>query len=331
MTDRKLRIGVGALTRRRPQMFAALLQSLARMARPEDAEVVFLFAENDDALSVQAEAEKLRHATGCRVRAETEPRPGIPIARNRVLDMALEEGCDLLTFVDDDETVREDWLVALVGTAQTRGLDLVGGPVAPGRGDQPLDRLQAACLSFLQARSKKRTRVRAAQAEAGRDGDQNIYTNNWCARLSTVQRLGVRFEESLQFTGGSDTRFSLDMAAAGARIGWAPGAIVDEVVPLNRLTLAYQFSRARDQSANGVRLRGIGAAQAIPFVALRLVDAVLNIAVTPVAGRLYLVKGVHKLGMAAGRLRGLAGLESRHYAPGTERVHGEGPPPAGRG
>lgn len=325
-----MRVAVGAITRRRPQMFADLLASFAGMRRPEGCEVIFLFAENDDSLSVGPQVDDFRESVPEEVRLELEPRAGIPHARNRVLDMALAAGADLLTFVDDDEVVTCDWLVELVAGMERRRLDLGGGPVRLTAAPETMSAWNAAVFRHLTHRARRRNGDRAKAAAAGRDHLINIYTNNWALRLSAQRRLGLRFDERLEVSGGSDTRFSLEMKRAGARIGWIPDAWVEEPTPLKRLTLRYHFTRARDQSTNAVRLSRKGPLRALWHAVARGVDALLFLLATPVGGRFAVARAVHKLGAATGALRGAVGGRSRHYAPAAAEFHAEAESTAGR-
>ncbi|MFV0360190.1 glycosyltransferase [Tropicimonas sp.] len=317
-------VAVGAITRRRPKMFGQLLESLAAMRRPEGVEIVFLLAENDTECSVATEVAAFRASVCEDVRFALEPTPGIPMGRNRVLDMALAAGADYLTFVDDDETVTGDWLVNLVRGMEAGRFDLAGAPVRLVAPEGGMTAWNRAVLTHLQARSESRNRIRRKAAAEGNDSELNIYTNNWCLRLEAQRRLGVRFDESLQFTGGSDTRFSLDMKAAGARIGWIHDAVVEEPTPQKRLTLGYHFRRARDQSVNGVRLNRKSRPLSLVQALLRSVDGMLYLLSVPVSGRYAVVKAVHKFGIAAGRIRGAFGGSSRHYAADAEAFHTEG-------
>ncbi|SFA76291.1 hypothetical protein SAMN05421688_0684 [Poseidonocella pacifica] len=320
---KQIRIGVGAITRQRPAMFGELLDSFAKMSLPEGADVIFLFAENDERLSMEAQVAAFAERTGHRALIELEPRPGIPMARNKVLDMALREGCDLLTFVDDDELVRPDWLESLVTGAQARDLDLAGGPIHYTAPSGHMSYWNRACFDFLLDRGKKRNHIRAKAVEKGTDEIFPVYTNNWCARLSTVRELGLRFDERLQFTGGSDTRFSLDLAAAGGKVGWVPDAIVEEPTPQKRLLPGYQFTRARDQAANSVRLRSLPLRRILPYAVSRYFDAILVAISALFLGKHHLIRAIYKVGMGTGRIKGYFGRESQHYAPGTEKVHTE--------
>lgn len=316
-------IAVGAITRRRPQMFAKLLESFAAMQRPDGAKVIFLFAENDTSPSVTDQLEAFRAKVSEPVKMELEPRPGIPMARNKVLDMALDAGADYLTFVDDDEVVTPDWLVSLIGGALDRGLDLAGGPVRLTETDEAMTRWNRAVLEHLLYRSGKRNAERAAAAAKGKDGSMNIYTNNWALRLAAQRDLGVRFDERLSVSGGSDTRFSIDMKTAGARIGWVPEAWVEEPTPVKRLTLGYHYRRARDQATNWVILNRKGPAQSLWQAFTRALAAILLVLSFPITGRYGVAKAAHKLGMSVGWVRGTFGGKSRHYDAGASRFHAE--------
>lgn len=318
-----MRIAVGAITRRRPRMFSALLASFAAMERPAGAQVLFVLAENDATQTIGPQVDAFRAAVREPVLLGLETRPGIPFARNRVLDMALEAGADILTFVDDDEVVTRDWLVRLVAGMEARALDLAGGPVRLVETAEPLTRMNRAVLAHLLTRARKRHRTREAAVARGTDHACNIYTNNWALRLATQRRLALRFDESLAESGGSDTRFSLDMKSAGARNGWVADAWVEEPTPAKRLTLGYHFRRARDQATNAVVLNRKGPARALREAATRALEAAVIGVAIPVTGRRGLARVSHKLGMATGCLGAALGRRSRHYARAAERDHAE--------
>ncbi|MDO6590694.1 hypothetical protein DS901_05450 [Loktanella sp. D2R18] len=122
---------VGAIPRARPEMFRRLLASFAAMKHPEGIEVVFVFAENAEALSIEHDVEILRDATGCLCDLLVEPRLCVPFARNAVLDHAVERDAKYLVFVDDDEWVSEDWLVNLYTRFAASGANLATGPISP--------------------------------------------------------------------------------------------------------------------------------------------------------------------------------------------------------
>ncbi|MFQ6553366.1 glycosyltransferase [Aestuariibius insulae] len=318
-----IQIAVAAVTHKRPDMFRVLLDSFAAMARPEGAEVTFVFVENGEAPTVGEIVEAFRGQVAEEVLFDIEPRPGIPMVRNRALQIALEKGCDYMTFVDDDERVTEDWLVRMIGAVTERDLDLAGGPLVLEAAEDRIGAWPAAFLEHLQERAKKRNLQRAEGVRAGTDDAFNIYTNNWCVRLDKVRETGLRFDEALQFTGGSDTKFSRDFTAAGARTGWVPEALVYDRIPERRLQAGYHYRRARDQSTNAYVLNRKPAGQAIAQSLSRAIEGVVLMAVSPLLGRRHAAKAVYKFGYAAGRFRGILGRGSRHYDPEKAAAHRE--------
>lgn len=318
-----MRIAVGAITRRRPEGLKCLLDSFASMERPEGAAIEFVFCENDDESTISDVVDIFRSEVPEPVQLMLEPKKGIPFARNRVLTAALDQGFDFLTFVDDDEVVRRDWLVNLISAMQVRNLDLCGGPVEFERPADQLSPMQEAVFLHKTERSLKRNVRREAGASAAKDTKLDIYTNNWCVRLDAVRANGLRFDDALRYTGGSDTRFSRQMRGAGARIGWVPSARVCETLPQKRLTLSYYAGRARDQASNDVMIRKHSPLKTWIRVAQRLIDVFINLLTVPVRGRKALVNAGFKLGMATGLMRAAIGLKSGHYAPRRESLHVE--------
>lgn len=312
-----MRIAVGVITRRRPRPVSRLLASFVAMQRPEGCQVTFIVVENDKAPSLAREVETFRAQVAEPVVYEVEPSTGIPFARNRVLDLARAKGAEFLTFVDDDEVVSPDWLPEMVRAASDRALILAGAPVHPLA--DPSERLTAwnrAVLSFFQTRSARRARTRAEAVAADRDHLLNVYTNNWIVNLNASDRLGARFDEALRFSGGSDTKFSMDVRRAGGRSGWVTSAPVYEIVPTSRLSLTYVFRRARDQAINAAVFGRKPVGSGLVFAALRTLEAVVLAMTAPIAGRRPIVRAAFKMGQATGRVSGVTGGRSLHYLSG---------------
>ncbi|MEO1640363.1 MAG: glycosyltransferase family 2 protein [Pseudomonadota bacterium] len=248
MVEEVKRVALGIITHRRLDGLRRLLESLAKINVPEAVTCTVLLVENDAEGMVEGALEELRARVPFDIEFALEPTPGIPFARNRVLDMAIEGGFDFLTFVDDDQKVHEDWLLMLYATMTMRRLDLVGGPrtlvpedgAALSWGDRlALNHWQAEMIRLMNNKSK----MAFTDDEAGIP----IYTSNWMLRLSAQQALGIRFDENYQFTGGSDTKFHMDLSNAGGKSGWASDARAYEIWPKERLTLNYLYRRVRDQ------------------------------------------------------------------------------------
>jgi len=311
------------ITYRRPEPLARLLDSVARLDLPEGVTPCLLVAENDQSHRARGIVDAFAERTGWQVRLELEPERGIPFARNRVLDMAIAEGCDLLAFVDDDNIVPRNWIRALHAAMQARVLDLVGGPVYfSGPIGLRLGWQARAVLEVLRINARALRKARKRRVRFGQENGIQVYTNNWLLRMRTQRRLGVRFDERLRFTGGSDTKFSDDLTEAGAWTGWTPEAMVTEVRPLNRLTLSHTYRRNRDQRINrnareGRRIGRMAALRRVAVAAARMPRHGLSAPFT--SGR-SLVFGIISLGQAAGDLYSALGWRSRLYDPTKERT-----------
>ncbi len=219
----KRRIAIGTITRGRPDLLVGLLETYAQMERPEDDEIAFIVVENEVEKTLGTVIENFDASVPEQVIYENEPNGGIVPARNCVLQIALDQGYDILTFCDDDEKVSETWLVNLIGGLDEGGYDLVSGPLMPEPLEPNLGIWQHALYESAtrrdeQAREKNKDPI-IAQA-------QNAATNNWAFRLDFARTHGVRFDVSRGMAGGSDTKFCIDVRRFGGRVGWVPNALV---------------------------------------------------------------------------------------------------------
>ncbi|MCG3267598.1 glycosyltransferase family A protein [Yoonia sp. I 8.24] len=315
---------VGAITRARPEMFRRLLASFAAMKRPEGIEIVFVFAENAEALSIEHDAETLRDATGCQCELLIEPRLGIPFARNAVLSHAVERDAKYLVFVDDDEWVSEDWLVNLYKGFAVSGDNLATGPISPQYiEDQKLSWVQRRLIQgvtewYARARTKNCRNV--ARGESHRIG---AATNNWICDLDFVRRTGLRFDDDIGLGGGSDTAFWRDLQKLGGSSTWIDDALVFDTVPISRLSMSYQFKRGRDQTAAEWlrRKRGGGLTmflRSLPFITNKATVGTFQSVYGLIIPGPHLTFGLRKLGAAFGRVSAVSGRYGAHY----EKLHG---------
>lgn len=311
-------IVVAVLTFRRPDLLADFLEGYSQIALPANCHVSLLVVDND------AQASGLPTFTDWRerlpdARYAVEPRVGIPVARNRALDEALADGADALCFIDDDEIPEQDWLVRLVEVWQQSGASLIGGPVKvapPPAAATPLQRVMNASLVARATR-----KFRGVARAAARGGRFTIVTNNWLCDLRWLAATGLRFDESLLMTGGSDTAFCKAASAAGCRKAWAADAVVHETIPPDRLTVGYQFWRAMSQSITHHRMKSepqtaTRSAATLGIAAVRAVLGLVLLAV-PVYGVGSFAIGIRSLGWAAGRIQALRGHTSTLYVPAT--------------
>lgn len=312
-------ICVATLTRNRPRMLRALLDSLSETGIPEDCRIEFLVVENGEPHVPADLIERFAASVApAGVSCICEPRVGIPFARNTAIAFALRQGCDFLAFVDDDCTVAADWLVNLVGERRKTGADLVGGPVLPVF-PEPLSFYRAQIARGIRRRYEAKVENARRRRERGGTGRTTIVTSNWLGHRSLFERHGLRFREEFAAGGGSDAQFDSDARALGIARSWASSAFVHEEIPLERIGFRYQFRRARDQSTASFQrkyARSPGRAVAtFPVVLVPRLAGMIALAVLlPITAGSAYVALARNAGWIAGRIRGLFGGRSDLYA-----------------
>ena len=310
-------IAVAALTCRRPELLSRLLASLENLATPDGCEVFILVVDNAPDMPVRELAESWGRRSGRRLVYALEPEPGIPLARNRALDEAAGLGADLLAFVDDDEFVEPEWLSRLVAHQGETGAVLVGGPVRAVAAEGELSWLGRRVYGGIHAGYLRKERKNARRRARGADGKVTIITNNWLGDLAWLGDHALRFDPELRYSGGEDTALYAAAKRLGAKTSWCPDAIVFETVPHERISLGYQFRRARDQASTSMlrkrREDRRSFVSSLGAIAGKLIVGGALFIAAPFTGGRTLVDGARSFGWGVGYAYALAGRRSRHY------------------
>ena len=190
--------------------------------------------------------------------------------------------------------------------------DLVSGPLMPEPLEQNLGIWQRALYESAtrrdeQAREKNKDPI-IAQA-------QNAATNNWAFRLDFARTHGVRFDVNRGMTGGSDTKFCIDVRRLGGRVGWVPNALVRDRIPSSRLVLGVQYRRTKGRAINSVTLNGKSKGSTLKRVISNVVEAVALMIGSIVMGPKMFVRAVMKIADAHGRVLSFFGGRVDIYAP----------------
>jgi glycosyltransferase involved in cell wall biosynthesis len=240
------------------------------------------------------------------------PRPGIPMARNAALEAALRAGADYIAFLDDDEVAPPHWLRSIMQALADSGADAVQGGIS----DPPLsEEALAAC----------------AQVPRGKPACRQVESLATCNVLFKSRLvcppLALRFDEAMQFTGGSDREFFMRAHKRGAKLVRVDGADVIEEIPESRRSLSYQASRAFAGGSNyflrmckneaglvavaRITLRALGGC--LSGLAKLLLSAGLLLALRPGTARAQWRKGCKSLCFAAGCVTPVAGVRAYPY------------------
>ena len=256
-----------------------------------------IVADNDDTPSARELVAQAQDELGLSITYRHAPARNISVARNACLD-AVE--AEFMAFIDDDEIAPPHWLRLLFEEAQASGADVVFGPVKAVYGsDAPAWVVTGDFHSF--------------QPVIGAGGEiETGYSSNVLMRRSAVGAL--RFDPALGRAGGEDTFFFAQMHEAGARLGFCPGAMVEEPTAPARANLSWLTRRAFRSGQTHARLlrsRGQGAlaitAGALPK-ALYCGFWVIGSLYSPVRWRKNVIRGALHVGVLA-RAWGLADLE----------------------
>lgn len=223
------RIAICVSSYRRPQGLFALLGALDGLAFDAAAPEIFVVVvDNDASGSARAVCENARSWLRYPLRYTLEKRRGIPIARNAAVAAALDS--DWIAFVDDDETPEPRWLEELLRVQHEQAADVVTGPVVPRFAEDP-------------PRWIAEGRFFASEPLPEGTPRNTAYTNNVLVRTRDLLALASLFDERL-VPNGEDTELFGRLAEGGARVVWAPGAVVHELVPAERACLGWVLRRA---------------------------------------------------------------------------------------
>lgn len=223
-------IVVCVITCMRPAGLSRCLESLMTLQLSElcRMNVEILVVDNDPDGSARQIVENAARASKISIRYEIEPRRGIPFARNRAVDLSRNH--QFIAFVDDDETVREDWLNALISTQQQYDADVVAGPVIP--------MFEPGIPTWLidgRFFDKRRKRTGSTLHWAS--------TANILIRMRALKDIPNPFDERFAMTGGTDRFLTLQLARTGAQLIWCDEAVVQEVIPASRGNVRWLIRR----------------------------------------------------------------------------------------
>lgn len=293
------RIAICVPSYRRPRGLFALLGALDGLAfdgAPPEIQVVVV--DNDASGSARAVCENavswLRHP----LHYVLEKRKGIPVARNAAVAAALDS--DWIAFVDDDETPEPRWLEELLRVQREHAADVVAGPVSPRFETTPPQWIVEG--GYFGSASMPEGRQLA-----------DAYTNNLLVRTACLAALPTLFDERMT-PMGEDTELLGRLSEAGARIVWAPSALVHELVPAERARLPWVLLRSFRSgvaASNIARLRRRRRAARYPVVRAfahggYCVARGLLLATAAFAGHASeAARGLHQLCFGTGRLVGL--------------------------
>jgi hypothetical protein len=205
----------------RPHLLRHLLSVMERLepGGADPAGLALLVVDNRPDGAARAVCEAARERLPFPLAYAEEPEPGISFARNRALAEALRLGADLVSFIDDDDEPRPDWLRQLVRTQAESGADIVFGTWHHPEALVP-PRLLARVRFFEPIRLDNFNSF----GLPGWAGTFNVLLSR--RLVETLSAEGPVFRPEFALTGGGDT----DMFIRAHRAGFAHAMAIDSVV-----------------------------------------------------------------------------------------------------
>jgi len=221
----KQKIIIGLCTADRPKMLAECIASLRVQEIPENMELFLAVVENVENPNSKEFIEQLDFPY--ELIYIHEPNRGIPIARNKVVDKALEIEADWIAFIDDDETAPKDWIKNLLQEAIKYEADVIHGKVIP-----------------IYPKPKPFWILEKENKKTSGDIQKTAATNNTLLSKKLFKDWGLKFDEEMRFTGGEDTDYFNRAYDMGGKIIWSELPVVKEKIPLSRTTYYWKFKRS---------------------------------------------------------------------------------------
>lgn len=225
----RMLINICICTYKRPKLLQLCLASLQNMKRPDTIKFAVTVVDNDGDKTAQAVVSDFRGSVDFDIIYQVEEKRGIPCARNRALNLTLEMLADAIVFIDDDETVRHDWLIELMKASRSYGhTAVVHGLVVPKLSDT----VPYSVAGLFKPKSRADGQLLNACA-----------TDNVIVPMALITKYSLRFDESQPLAGGTDTIFFTLACQKGVKIYQANKAVVDEFIPESRSNLKWFIRR----------------------------------------------------------------------------------------
>jgi len=230
-------ITVAIPTHNRAATLSATLGSIAALAVPAGAELDCIVVDNGSTDATPAAVDTSAKSARVPVRRVFEKRLGSSFARNRAI---AESRSEFIFFIDDDALAEPSWAVEMLSALTGRALDGACGMVLPRWTGAPPPWLGRSLWVKLAVHDREK--IEAEPAERA-ENLANYFSANVGLRRDAFTRFGT-FREDLGNVGGNpmsgeDTELFARIIAGGGRMGFAPRAIVNHLIPAERMTREY--------------------------------------------------------------------------------------------
>jgi len=312
-------ICIGVCTIQRPELLEKCLLSLAAQEKPDDAKLYIVVVDNDSTPSSESIVARVRANCPHPTRYLHEPRRGIPVARNRVLEEAATLDADWVAFIDDDQFAAPTWIKASLEVARRDAADIVKARVNVIFPEP----LPFWCIPVrVQPNNVEPDGPVQSRRAATFSGNGVLIS----ARLTGLGGYGLRYNERLAVTGGEEREFCRAADRLGAVMVFSNSAVVTEEEHRSRCTYRRFAARGLTKGGRDVTLcrneRGYPRAllKCLREVPLRTMHGILQLFVAPLflpfdmnGFKHNALQGGRRISYAVGALGGLLSLEYGYY------------------
>jgi hypothetical protein len=117
----------------------------------------------------------------------------------------------------------------------------------------------------------------------------------------------------MRFSGGSDAEFRETVRRLGGKLAWCEKAIIYEQLPAERISVSYQFRRAKSHGINS-ELIGRRPRNLILRHPIGRILAGIGLMVIPIFGKASFILGLQVFAMGVGILQARFGVRSELYS-----------------
>ena len=215
-------------TRNRPLSLKRLLLSIFDINTDNiNPHVTIIIVENEFKPKIKCLVKELQPISPFQIKYFLEPKLGISTARNRAIKESRR--CDFIVFVDDDQRVKNDWLIELIKCQREFDADAVYGLTPPIFKMKVPEHI----MNFFEKQEKPYGKELRCAA-----------TGCLLLKNSFLSENNLMFDERLNFLGGEDVYLTRKMVMYGAKLINNSRAIAYECIPQERASIKYIMKRS---------------------------------------------------------------------------------------
>jgi glycosyltransferase involved in cell wall biosynthesis len=298
-------IAICIITYHREKGLLDLLNGIEAINVPHNVHLEVFIIDNDKRGSAKKVFSAHEKKSKFAITYAVEDNQGIPFARNKALELTLDK-FDYITFIDDDEIPSQEWITELLEAKTRYQADAVMGPALP---------LFAPNTPVWIEKGKFFEKRQFTEGQVLSSGS----TCNVLVRTAAIRQYGLKFEESMAMTGGTDALFFSVMSEKGGKIVWADRAIVYEQIPGSRANAKWILKRAY-RFGNSLALQDLKTGYSVLKVCKRICKGLgyitwggLRLLVTFPLGKIYIIKSGQSILRGLGNIMGLLNIRYNEY------------------